>query len=495
MNPGSSKNIPWTVLILIFILLVVLSFFSEGFYGGADNLTHYFISRYSFRYPHLFLDTWGKPVFTIMSSPFSQFGFMGLKLFNIVLGCISAYLAFLTAKKLGIKTAWIGILFVVFAPIYFLMMLTGLTEIQFGFILILSIYLFFKNKYIAAAIIISFLPLSRSEGFVLLPVFLIAFLMRRKFIAIPFLVTGLLFFSVLGYLFVWKDFFWIFTHSPYPLHHPLYKEKGDLLYFVISSPQIFGIPLLILFLGGTGLYGYLFFSVPKEQRLQIFLEIWMLVIPVWLMFTVNSILYWKALFGSMGLVRVVTGVLPLAAVVSLKAYEHFEKTFLRKETYRKVCLAVLIILLLIANFPFGRYPVDLLPYEQAVKNTTDWIKQQSLVKRKIFYTNNYIPYFLGLDPYNKEECDHLYGPEWLPYQPENSVVIWDSYFGANESKIPLDLLEKTYGYRLLNVFREKQYSNEVSQESWEICVFVKSPDGIHVNNQIIRDSILSKTVK
>ena len=202
MNYKSSKNLHWFLLIMVFILLIVLSFLSEGFYGGADNINHYFISRYSFRYPHLFLDTWGRPVFTIMSSPFSQFGFMGLKLFNVLLGCLSAFLAFLTARKIGIRQSWLAILFVIFTPMYFLMTLTGLTEIQFGFILILSVYLFFDEKYLASAIIISFLPLSRSEGIVLLPFLFIALLMKRKYYAVPFLATGFLLFSIVGYFFV-----------------------------------------------------------------------------------------------------------------------------------------------------------------------------------------------------------------------------------------------------------------------------------------------------
>jgi ABC-type cobalt transport system substrate-binding protein len=145
MNYKSSKNLHWFLLIMVFIILLVLAFLSEGFYGGADNINHYFISRYSFRYPYLFLDTWGRPVFTIMSSPFSQFGFGGLKLFNVLLGCLSAFLAFLTARKIGIRQSWLAILFVIFTPMYFLMTLTGLTEIQFGFILILCISFLMKN--------------------------------------------------------------------------------------------------------------------------------------------------------------------------------------------------------------------------------------------------------------------------------------------------------------------------------------------------------------
>jgi len=57
---------------------------------------------------------------------------MGLKLFNVLLACLTAFLAFLTARKIGITKAWLAIAFVILTPMYFLMTLTGLTEIQFG---------------------------------------------------------------------------------------------------------------------------------------------------------------------------------------------------------------------------------------------------------------------------------------------------------------------------------------------------------------------------
>ena len=195
MNLRSTKNLHWFLLFSVLVLLVILSLLSEGFYGGADNISHYFIARYSFKYPHLFLEPWGRPVFTIMASPFCQFGFQGLKLFNVLLGCLTAFLAYLTAKKLNIDRSWLAIIFVIFTPMYFLMTLTGLTEIQFGFILMLAVYLFFDEKYIASAIIISFLPLSRSEGYALIPIFFIALILKRKYLALPFLISGLLLFQ------------------------------------------------------------------------------------------------------------------------------------------------------------------------------------------------------------------------------------------------------------------------------------------------------------
>jgi Gpi18-like mannosyltransferase len=492
MDLRSGKNLHWSLLILVFILLIVISFLSEGFYGGADNVTHYFISRYSFKYPHLFLEPWGKPVFTIMASPFCQFGFQGLKVFNVLLGCLSAFLAFLTARKIGIDRAWLAILFVIFTPMYFLMTLTGLTEIQFGFILVLSVYLFFDEKYIASAIIISFIPLSRSEGFALIPIFLVALLIKRKYIAIPFLISGLLFFSILGYFFVWKDFFWIFTHSPYPLHHPLYKEKGPLLHFINSSPEIFGMPLLILFLAGLVIYGYLFFRSGKEQRVKVFLEIWMLVIPVLLFFAVHSILYWKALFASIGLIRVITGVLPLAAIVSLKAYGYLEKRFIKIVIFRKVFLFMVIVLIILFNFHIHRFPVPLSPGEEALKKAINWTKQSPLINHKILFTDPSVPFLLGLDPRDHKKCEQIFTAPWLTRYPHNTVFIWDSYFSIHECFVPLDSIEKTHEYRLVNYFRPKLPREFWYDPDYEICIFMKVPYASHFDNKAIRDSITAK---
>jgi ABC-type cobalt transport system substrate-binding protein len=489
MNYKLSKNLHWPLILLLLILLVVMSFLSEGFYGGADNLTHYYISRYSFSYPELFLNTWGRPVFNIMSSPFSQFGFMGLKLFNVLLACLTAFLAFLTARKIGITKAWLAIAFVILTPMYFLMTLTGLTEIQFGFILILSVYLFFDEKYIASAIIISFLPLSRSEGIVLLPFFFFALLMKRKYMVIPFLATGILFFSILGYFFIYHDFFWLFTHSPYPLHHSVYKEKGPLLHFINWSPEIFGLPLLILFITGLGIYIYLFLTAEKKHRLQVFLEIWLLAFPVLLFFAVHSILYWKALFGSMGLIRVITGVLPLAAIVCLKAYDYLEKKYLKKEMSRSVFLFVIVLFLIKANFSINKYPVTFSPPEKAIKSATEWIKHSPFVKRKILFTHYYVPYLLGLDRYDLKQCEQVYSPNWLSNYPDGTVFIWDSYFGTNECNVPLTFIEKSGVFRLVNIFRPKYDKNSWGDPTYEIRIFIKVPPGSHFNNNAILDSI------
>ncbi|MFM7234372.1 MAG: hypothetical protein ACKOZM_07250, partial [Flavobacteriales bacterium] len=66
---------------------------SEGFNGGADSITHYQISKYSWLHDYLLMDQWGKPVFTILFSPIAQFGFKAVVLANIALIFLGAYWA------------------------------------------------------------------------------------------------------------------------------------------------------------------------------------------------------------------------------------------------------------------------------------------------------------------------------------------------------------------------------------------------------------------
>ena len=96
-------------------------------------------------YPEFFLDPWAKPLFTILMAPIAQLGMMGVRVFNIVLGLTTAFFTYLTARKLGYKFPLLAIFLLVFAPLYAVLMISGMTEILFSFVLILGIYLFFSS--------------------------------------------------------------------------------------------------------------------------------------------------------------------------------------------------------------------------------------------------------------------------------------------------------------------------------------------------------------
>ena len=67
------KYLVQAILALLVIGYTILVFLSEGTVGGADDMTHYGYSRYAYQFPYFFLNHWGKPFFTAITSPFAQF--------------------------------------------------------------------------------------------------------------------------------------------------------------------------------------------------------------------------------------------------------------------------------------------------------------------------------------------------------------------------------------------------------------------------------------
>src|SRR5262245_38089239 len=71
------------VLVLL-IAYAVFALASSGVYFD-DDLQHFLISHYSWRHPHLLLDLWGRPAFTILYAPASALGFTAARLFSALL--------------------------------------------------------------------------------------------------------------------------------------------------------------------------------------------------------------------------------------------------------------------------------------------------------------------------------------------------------------------------------------------------------------------------
>src|SRR3990167_8898268 len=172
----TDRNSIFSILLVSFLVFICFLFALkfEMFEGGADNYIHYRVSHYAFKYPSLFLDHWGKPFFTLISAPFAQFGFKGLIFFNVLCGVLACFFAYKTALKIGLSQAWAALIITLSMPVYYVMMVSAMTEVFFSLILILSIYLFLKEKYLFATLLFSFLFLVRTEGYILYHVFIFA---------------------------------------------------------------------------------------------------------------------------------------------------------------------------------------------------------------------------------------------------------------------------------------------------------------------------------
>jgi len=160
MGKISQKHLIYTFFTSYILLQFYFLLFSESAYGygGADNITHYQIAKYAFSRPELFLDLWGKPVFTTLLAPFTLFGFLTAKAFNLIVAVVTLWLSAKIAKRLFPGSELFVIVLIAFSPVYFQLAVSCLTEILFSFILVAAVYLFIQNRFVFSAVVLSFLP-------------------------------------------------------------------------------------------------------------------------------------------------------------------------------------------------------------------------------------------------------------------------------------------------------------------------------------------------
>ena len=74
MRLSSDKDIALLILGGLAVTLVLLQLFFAGTYDAGDSLMHFQIARHAPLHPHLYLDLWGKPTFTLLASPLAIWG-------------------------------------------------------------------------------------------------------------------------------------------------------------------------------------------------------------------------------------------------------------------------------------------------------------------------------------------------------------------------------------------------------------------------------------
>jgi hypothetical protein len=301
------------ILILILVLLhIVLIISGNGSYGGADNITHFRIARYAFDYPHLFFDHWGKPVFTALVAPFTLVGYKAAQIFNVVTGALTIWLSYKILQENQIRTNPVLLFLIGFSPMYFLLMQSVLTEVLMSFFLVLAIWLTQKSKLWLAAIVLSFLPFIRTESILVWPVFVLFFLYRRNYLAVALLSAGSLFYSITGSFFT-GDILWIINQMPYSVNNNLYGS-GELLHFVKHTNEIIGFPFAIFLVIGIAVWAFKVFR--KIDFTDDNFWLFVIVTGSWTVyFLAHSYVWWKGI-SSLGLIRVMAGIVPLVAITA-----------------------------------------------------------------------------------------------------------------------------------------------------------------------------------
>lgn len=473
MKEGTEKKLVVAGLLLTGFVLVFLAFLTPVPEGGADNYAHFNIARWAFRYPHLFLDHWGKPVYTIVAAPFAQFGFVAVRILNSVLGLITGWFVWKLAGRLKLENAWFAVVVAVFTPIYFALMSTGMTEIVFSLLLVLSVYLFFSEKYYTSAIFISFLFLARTEGLAFELLFLIALIIKKQYRAIPLLATGFLVFSLIGLVFHYHDFWWLYNQRPYAKGGPSVYGRGEWYYFIVRIPDYSGVIITVLMVAGTIVLPVKWMKEKFSFTGNYFLVILLIYGTFWGYFFIHSYLWWKG-ETSAGLLRVMAANAPLAGIIGLYAVEEMVKYF-KKEKIVTVLLVMISVTQVVLT---GAYYKKLVGFDltaEVLQRTTDWLKDSGSLRHKLVMHNPYFSFSTGIDAWDNNMVQYGFSNNDEPENglPDSTLFIWDAHFSPNEGSLPFEKIVSNPNFVLIQYFEPKVPFKVLGNNDYRIVVFRK----------------------
>ena len=141
----------WSIILLFFLTAgLILLFVAKGIGDDGDSAMHYQFARYAPAHHELFFHHWAKPLYVLLASPFAQFGILGIKVFNLLLSCLSVFITWRIAVTLHIKRSTLASLFLVLSPAFIALSLSGLTEPLFALTLAAAVLLYLKEKELLA---------------------------------------------------------------------------------------------------------------------------------------------------------------------------------------------------------------------------------------------------------------------------------------------------------------------------------------------------------
>ena len=459
------KHIHLILLFLFGTLFIFIAFYFDGTADTGDSLTHFMISKYAFKTPYLFFFHWGKPFFTFLSAPFSQFGFIGIKFFNITIALLTGLFTYKITIELKLKRAWLVLPFIYCAPLYFINIFSGLTEPLFGLLTIVGIYLIMTNNIYESLLLISFLPFVRSEGLIIIGIFGLYLLYKKMYKWIPLLAVGHIIYTLLGVVLDGRNILWVFNKIPYATLNNVYGS-GRIRHFFIKYIYVIGVPLLILFCLGLILFLISLFS--KKQRTQADFPIKsILIYGSFISYFMAHVVFWKlGIFASFGLIRVMVAIVPLSAIISL---EGFNFIFNQQWIKNKLLLNILSIMMIgyVFIFPFTKTPSSI-DWQSDLSETTDqklinqvaeYIHSNFPNHNVLYYTHPYIS--IAFDNNHYDEREHLFMNQLSLKKGinKNELIIWDEWYTVVDEGIELEDLNNNDNFEMVKSFTKNDGYN------------------------------------
>jgi len=452
-----------TSLALLSILLVfTVAFYSPGDYQGGDTYLHYLIARYAPIHPELYLDHWGKPIYTLIYSLPAQVSYEFTRLFTVCLAGLTAIQVQRWSKELGLSSQNYSAVILLLSPIYIWMSISAMTEILFGLWMVIGFRGLTRERWIISSLWLSFLPFVRTEGFVLLPFVALWLLQKGKWRIIPLFGTGTIVYSIIGG-FYFHDFLWLINKNPYPTEVAFYGS-GKWLHFLESLKLTWGISFFSLMVIG------IFFLLKKGR--SHFQNGWFLVtIPALVYLLFHTIAWATGTMASIGEIRVLAAIMPLCAVIASIPISELSERFKGK---LDTAIGIVAFLVLATNaYLIIRPPILQKKEVEVMARTADYI-EKNYSDKKVWCTDIQIAKELNKDVWNKSEYE-MYLVDTASFSSvmnKGDLIVWDAHYSPNEGRTPLNNLLNYKGLEEIKRFYPEKSFTVLGGLQYEVVLFV-----------------------
>lgn len=437
---SNRKEVLW-VLFLLGCVAAYLGYYvinMEWISGGGDSYSHYQMAKHAYKYPENLLHHWGKPMFTLLASPFAQFGLKGVEFYNLTCYLLAAWFAYKTAKVLNYPLPWWAVIMVMFTPQVFETSFSSLTEPTAAVILMSSTFLFATRRFVWGAVVASFLLMVRTETFIFFPLWALFLAWEKQWKAIPFLASGFVIYSLAGWSY-YNDILWVINEIPYSDASDVYGT-GSLMHFADSYEHITGKAVGIMLL--LGVLAFVFQVVKNRfikwsfnQKLEL-----LILAMAFGFFAAHSYAWWVG-SASAGLLRVMAVIIPLMAVLANKAIDW---PWVR---YRHILLWCFVLFVsgktIYRTWQKVYLPIQLHPEIVAYNELTYPIKEEVKNGATAVYFHPYVHVKFDVDFRDTNQA--IYGFEHglhrMKFLQSGDLIIYDNVFWPREGHTPIESLD------------------------------------------------------
>jgi hypothetical protein len=240
---------------IFFLILVAVQVYwivnSSGFYF-IDDSCHFNYNRHLLSSYNESIGSWHRLGRVWLFALPAQFGLKGTQIFSAIIFLFTIFIAYKILKIKNVKYPEWVVLVIGFQPVLFNISYTVLAELPAACLIILSLYFYFKDKYIHVMIFSSLIFIFRTEYYFIAGIFLIIYLFKKKWIALPLFAIGPFLWFLVSWIITGE--YWRFSYDMM-LHSrlPRITEGIDWYYYLIYSPVIFGLLQVLFFIIGTSI--------------------------------------------------------------------------------------------------------------------------------------------------------------------------------------------------------------------------------------------------